>query len=98
MQLSAKALLKPFSHTTTDHDEDISEFIFDNNNAPIPENISDDEQEEDAEVEDEGKDDNESDTEGEDEVEETEELLTNTAVVRVTLDKVRHLFRLPVHH
>ena len=76
MQLLAKALLKPFSHTTTDHDEDISKITFDGNNAPILENISNDKQEEDVEVEDEDKDDNEGDTEGEDEDEESEDLGT----------------------
>ena len=57
MQLSAKALLKPFSGTTTDCDRD-SEITFDGDDAPILENIGNDE-EQDEQFEDEDKDDNE---------------------------------------
>jgi hypothetical protein len=89
MQLSAKALLKPFSGPTTVTDEDDSEVIAassdDDDDLPALEDLEGDYQDDDND--DEGDDDENNDTEaGEDALEtlgaeEREALLENTAVV-----------------
>ena len=101
MQLSAKALLKPFNSMASGRDPDDSEIPSDNDNSPVLEHISDDELEPDEQGEYEDGDEDEMEDKDKDVVlamlsdEEREVLLENTAVVHTTLDKVRP--SLPLH-
>ena len=95
MQLSAKALLKPFNSMASGSDPDDGEIPSNNDDSPVLEHISDDELEPDEQPEYEDGDENELEDKDEDVVlamlsdEEREVLLENMAVVHTMLDKVR---------
>lgn len=96
MQLSAQALLKPFSGPAVTDDEDLdvnTASSDDNDDLPVLEDLEDDNGDEDNNNK--GGDDEGNEEEEEDvleilDAEEREALLENTAVVRTTLDKVSH--------
>ena len=97
MQLSAKALLKPFSGPAVTDDDDLdvnTASSDDDDDLPALEDLEDDNGDE-SDDNNEGGDDEGNDEEEEDvleilDAEEREALLENTAVVRTTLDKVSH--------
>jgi hypothetical protein len=96
MQLSAKALLRPFSNSAEDGDATEC-----GNDADVGAELIDEDgdYDEDSEGEDEGEamnDDEEDPFESLDEVD-REELLENTAAVRSTLNKVGLIFLFPDH-
>ena len=97
MQLSAKALLKPFSGPAVMDDDDLdvnAASTDDDNDLPALEDLEDDSGDENDDDDDEGGNDEGNDKEEEEDAleildaEEREALLENTAVVRTTLDKV----------
>ena len=96
MQLSAKALLKPFSGPVITNNEDLdvnTASSDDDDDLPALEDLEDDNGDEDDNNEgcnDEGNEEEEEDVLEILDAEEREALLENTAVVRMTLDKVSH--------
>jgi hypothetical protein len=97
MQLSAKALLKPFSGPAVTDDDDLdvnAASTDDDDDLPALEDLEDDSGDENDDDNDEGGNDEGNDKEEEEDAleildaEEREALLENTAVVRTTLDKV----------